>query len=292
MNLETAKIICSLVELKSFSHTADLHSISQSAVSQQIAQIELDHKIQLFDRKKRPIELTGAGEVFYRACKDILERYDQMASELTQLNQSSCKIRLAAIFSIGMHTLQPYIKRFISIYPDINLSVEYSDAKDIYEKLLRGSIDIGVVAIPRRDRNLQVLPFEDEPLMLVCPPEHPLANCTEIDIHQIQSEKFVAFAVDVPTRSLIDSILARYGVNIRIATEFDNIETIKRAIEIGTGISILPKSSLRTELAAGSLKAISFSNENFYRSTGIIIRKDRTLSKAARHLIDLMRKDI
>lgn len=291
MNLETAKLICSLVELKSFSRTADLHNISQSAVSQQIAQIELEHKIQLFDRKKRPIELTVAGDVFYRACKDILERYDQMTSELTQLNLTSCKIRLAAIFSIGMHTLQPYIKRFISIYPDINLSVEYIDAKDIYEKLLRGSIDIGVVAMPRRDRNLQVFPFENEPLMLVCPPDHTLAHCTEVDIHQIQGEKFVAFAVDIPTRSLIDSILSRYGVNVRITTEFDNIETIKRAVEISTGISILPKSSLQMELSAGALKAISFSNENFYRSTGIIIRKDRSLSKAARYLIELMRKD-
>ncbi len=291
MNLDTAKLFCDLVELKNFSRAAELHSVSQSAVSQQIAQIELDHKIQLFDRKKRPIELTVAGEVFYRACKDILERYNQMTSELTQLNLSSCKIRLAAIFSIGMHTLQPYIKRFISIYPDINLSVEYNDAKEIYEKLLRGSIDIGVVAMPRRDRNLQVFPFENEPLMLVCSPDHPLANCTEVDIHQIQDEKFVAFALDIPTRSLIDSILARYGINIRITMEFDNIETIKRAVEISTGISILPKSSLRAELATGSLKAISFSNEHFYRSTGIIIRKDRALSKAARHLIELMRKD-
>jgi DNA-binding transcriptional LysR family regulator len=291
MNLEIAKLICDLVELKNFSRAADLHNISQSAVSQQIAQLELDHKIQLFDRKKRPIELTGAGEVFYRACKDILERYNQMTSELAQLNLSSCKIRLAAIFSIGMHTLQPYIKRFISIYPDVNLSVEYDDAKDIYEKLLRGDIDIGVVAIPRRDRNLQVFPFENEPLMLVCPPDHTLASCTEVDIHRIQGENFVAFAKDVPTRSLIDSILSRYGVNVRVTMEFDNIETIKRAVEISTGISILPKSSLRTELAAGSLRAISFSNENFYRSTGIIIRKDRSLNKAARYLIELMRKD-
>lgn len=288
MNLDIAKLLCDLVELKNFSRAADLHNISQSAVSQQIAQIELEHKIQLFDRKKRPIELTASGEVFYIACKDILERYNQMASELAQMSQVSCKIRLAAIFSIGMHTLQPYIKRFISTFPDVNLSVEYNDAQDIYEKLLRGSIDIGVVAMPRRDRNLHVFPFENEPLLLVCSPEHALAAQTEIDIHQIQGEKFVAFAVGVPTRTLTDSILSRYRINLRIMMEFDNIETIKRAVEINTGISILPKPSLRTELAAGTLRAVSFSNEKFYRSTGVVIRKDRALSKAARYLIDLM----
>jgi DNA-binding transcriptional LysR family regulator len=291
MNLETAKLFCDLVELKNFSRAADLHGISQSAVSQQIAHIEMTHRIQLFDRKKRPIELTAAGQLFYKACKDILERYNRLTSELSQLSQSHSCIRLAAIFSIGMHTLQPYVKKFMSIYPDVNLSVEYNDAKDIYDKLLRGQLDIGVVAVPRRDRNLQVYGFENEPLMLVCSPDHSLATHNEIDIHQLQGEKFIAFAQDVPTRELIDGILSRYGVNVRIMMEFDNIETIKRAVEINSGVSILPRSSLRMELAGGSLKAISFSNENFYRPTGIIVRKDRTLSKAARYLIELMRKD-
>lgn len=291
MNLETAKLFCDLVELKNFSRAAELHGVSQSAVSQQIAQIEMDHKIQLFDRKKRPVELTTSGELFYRACKDILERYNRLSNELAQLNQTTCSIHLAAIFSIGMHTLQPYIKKFMAIYPDVNLSIEYDNAKEIYEKLLRGSIDIGVVALPRRDRNIQNFPFENEPLLLVCSPDHPFASETEVEIHRLQGEKFIAFASDVPTRSLIDSILTRYGINVRVVMEFDNIETIKRAVEINSGISILPKSSLRMELSGGSLKAISFANETFYRPTGIIVRKDRTLSKAARYLIELMRKD-
>ncbi|HML75552.1 MAG TPA: LysR family transcriptional regulator [Anaerohalosphaeraceae bacterium] len=291
MNLETAKLFCDLVELKNFSRAAELHGVSQSAVSQQIAQIEMDHKIQLFDRKKRPVELTTSGELFYRACKDILERYNRLSNELAQLNQTTCSIHLAAIFSIGMHTLQPYIKKFMAIYPDVNLSIEYDNAKEIYEKLLRGSIDIGVVALPRRDRNIQNFPFENEPLLLVCSPDHPFASETEVEIHRLQGEKFIAFASDVPTRSLIDSILTRYGINVRVIMEFDNIETIKRAVEINSGISILPKSSLRMELSGGSLKAIPFANETFYRPTGIIVRKDRTLSKAARYLIELMRKD-
>ncbi|MBN2512305.1 MAG: LysR family transcriptional regulator [Sedimentisphaerales bacterium] len=291
MNLETAKLFCDLVELKNFSRAAELHGVSQSAVSQQIAQIEMDHKIQLFDRKKRPVELTTSGELFYRACKDILERYNRLSNELSQLNQTTCSIHLAAIFSIGMHTLQPYIKKFMAIYPDVNLSIEYENAKDIYEKLLRGSIDIGVVALPRRDRNIQNFPFENEPLLMVCSPDHPFSSETEVEIHRLQGEKFIAFASDVPTRSLIDSILTRYGINVRVIMEFDNIETIKRAVEINSGISILPKSSLRMELSGGSLKAIPFANEMFYRPTGIIVRKDRTLSKAARYLIELMRKD-
>ncbi len=291
MNLEIAKLFCDVVELKNFSRAADIHGISQSAVSQQIAQLETEYKVQLVDRKKRPIELTPAGEIFLRACQDIIERCQRLNSEITELSQQSCKIHLAAIFSIGMHTLQPYVKKFMGIYPDVNLSVEYIDAKDIYERLLRGSIDIGVVAMPKRDKNLEVYPFENETLMLVCSPEHPLAKQNELDIHLLQSEKFIGFSPEVPTRTQIDAMLKKYNVTVRTIMEFDNIETIKRAVEINAGLSILPKPCLRTELTAGTLKALSFTNEHFYRTTGILIRKDKHLTKAARYLIELLRKD-
>ena len=291
MNLETAKLFCDVVELKNFSRAAEIHGISQSAVSQQIAQLEMEYKVQLVDRKKRPIELTAAGEVFLKACRDIIDRCQRLNSEITQLSRQTCKINLAAIFSIGMHTLQPYVKKFMSIYPDVNLSVEYQNAKEIYERLLRGSIDIGVVAMPHRDKNIEVYPFENETLLLVCSPEHPFASKIEVDIHQLQSEKFVGFSVDVPSRSYVDAILKKYNVSIRLIMEFDNIETIKRAVEINSGISILPKPCLRSELTAGTLKALPFTNEHFYRPTGIIIRKDKYLSKAARYLLELLRKD-
>lgn len=291
MNLETLQLFCDLVEMKNFSRTGQLHGISQSAVSQQVAQIEIEHKIQLFDRKKRPIELTGPGEVFYRASKDILDRYNQLQSELALMSKSICRVSLASIFSVGMHTLQPYIKKFMKIFPDVNLAIEYLDAKDIYERLLRGSIDIGVVAIPKRNRNLQVYPFEDEPLVLVCSPEHAFSGMQEMDVHMLQGEKFIGFARDIPSRLHLDGLLKEYGVSVRTAMEFDNIETIKRAIEINAGISILPLPSVHTETAAGTLKAIPFTNEHFYRPTGIIVRKDHQMNKAAQYLLELMRKE-
>ena len=194
MNIETFQVFCDLAELKNFSRTADIHGISQSAVSQQLAQLEMQYKIQLINRKKRPIELTSAGQIFYQACKEIIDRYNRLDSDLSALKQTNCRIQLAAIFSIGMHTLQPYIQKFMSIYPDVNLSVEYSDAKDIYEAVLRGNVDIGVVAVPRQDRNIEIIPFENEPLVLTCSPSHHLAKGGQIDIQQIQGEKFIAFA--------------------------------------------------------------------------------------------------
>jgi DNA-binding transcriptional LysR family regulator len=291
MNLELAKIFCDLVELKNFSRTAELHGISQSAVSQQLAHLEMFHNTQFINRKERPLELTAPGQAFYRACKDILERYDQLNHELSLLTKATCRVNIASIFSIGMHTLQPYIKKFMKIYPDVNLAVEYLDAKDIYARLLKGSIDMGVVALPRRDRNMQVYAFENESLVLVCSPGHAFSSAGEIDIHQIQGEKFIAFSKNVPTRQHIDGILKRYGVSVQIMMEFDNIETIKRAIEINSGISILPRPSVQPEVTGHTLVELGFSNEHFYRPTGIIVRKDHQLNKAAQYLLELMRKE-
>lgn len=289
MNILTAKIFCDIVELKNFSRTAELNGISQSAVSQQIAQLEWTYKIQLIERKKRPIELTAAGEIFYKACKDIIDRHNLLNSEINALRRSSSRINLAAIFSIGMHTLQPYVQKFMSIYPDINLSVEYLDCKVIYEQILYGALDIGIVAIPKRDRNVDVIPFENEPLLLACSPSHSLAGEKTIDIHQIQGEKFIAFSKEVPTRQHIDSILNRYRTTVRVVMEFDNIETIKRAVEINSGISILPAPTLRNELHNGTLVGLEFTNEKFFRPTGILMRKDKILSKAGQYLIELLR---
>jgi DNA-binding transcriptional LysR family regulator len=291
MHIETLKIFCDLAELQSFSKTAEKHLLSQSAVSQQLAQLELTHKCQLLNRKKRPLALTAAGQLFYDACKDMVERYEQLRSELSSLQKSSAgRINVAAIYSIGMHTLPNYVKKFMVKHPNVNLHIEYFSAGRIYELILAGDVDIGLVAAPKRDKRLEVYDFEDEPLVLVCSPKHPLANESEVDIHKVQFERFIGFEKDVPTRIWIDNILQRYNIVVRPMMEFDNIETIKRAVEINSGISILPRTAIVQELGSGTINAIPFSNENFIRPTGIIVRKNKILSQAGRYFIELLRK--
>ena len=291
MHIETLKIFCDLADLRSFSKTAEKHLLSQSAVSQQLAQLELAHKCQLIDRKKRPIELTKEGQLFYQAAKDMLDRYEQLKSQLNTLKSSAgSRINVAAIYSIGMHTLPSYVKKFMVKYPKVNVHIEYFSSGRIYELVLAGDVDIGLVAVPRREKRLNVYDFQNEPLVLVCSPKHPLADESRVDIHKVQFERFISFEKDVPTRIWIDNILQRYSIVIRPVMEFDNVETIKRAVEINSGVSILPKTAIVQELAAGTIKALTFSNENFVRPTGIIVRKDKILSQAGRYFIELLRK--
>ncbi len=291
MHIETLKIFCDLAELRSFSRTAKKHLLSQSAVSQQLAQLELVQKCQLIDRKKRPIELTKEGQMFYNAAKDILDRYEQLRSELNALKSSTgSRINVGAIYSIGMHTLPDYVKKFMVNYPKVNVHIEYFSAGRIYEMVLSGDVDIGLVAVPKKDKRFEVYDFEEEPLVLACSPKHPLARESQVDIHQLQFERFIAFEKNVPTREWIDSILQRYNIIVQPVMEFDNIETIKRAVEINSGLTILPQTAILQEVTDGTIKAIGFSNENFVRPTGIIVRKGKAFGQASRYFIELLRK--
>ncbi len=289
MHIETLKVFCDLAELRSFSKTAEKHLLSQSAISQQLAQLELEHKCQLVNRKKRPIELTPHGHILYQGAKEVLERYEKLKSQLSSArSKGEERINVASIFSIGMHALPRYVKWFMVEYPNVNMHVEYASADKIYEMVLAGDVDIGLVAVPRHDKRLNVYEFKDERLVFVCNPQHPLSHEPEIDIHQIMYERFIAFDKEVPTRIWIDQILHRYNVDLQVAMEFDNVETVKRAVEIGSGVSILPEISLEQEVATGTLRAIPFSNDNFSRPTGIIVRADKPLSRASKYFIDLL----
>jgi DNA-binding transcriptional LysR family regulator len=291
MQIETLKIFCDLAEALSFSKTAEKHFLSQSAISQQLAQLELTYRCQLINRRKRPIELTAEGQAFYSSARDIIERYELLKSELNALKSpAGARINVAAIYSIGMHTLPVYVKKFMSSYPKVNVHVEYFSVERIYEMVLSGETDVGLVAVPKKDKRLDVYDFENEPLVLVCSPAHRFASFADIDIHKLQFERFIAFDKDVPTRMWIDGILSRYNVAIQPVMEFDNIETVKRAVELNSGISILPQTALEQEIKSGTLRSMQFTNEDFFRPTGIIVRKRKVFTQAGRYFLELLRK--
>lgn len=293
MNIETFQIFCDLAELLSFSKTSEKHCLSQSAISQQLAQLELSYKCQLVNRKKRPIELTKEGQVLYEAAKDIADRYENLKTKMKLMGSSHVnRINIAAIFSIGMHALPMHVKQFMIRFPDVHVHIEYLSATEIYNLVLSGDIDIGIVAVPKRDKRLEVKDFEEEQLVLACSPKHSFASEIEIDIHRIRFERFIAFSSGLPTRIWIDGILNRYNIVMRPVMEFDNIETIKRAIEINSGISILPANAIKQELKAGTIKGLTFTNENFIRPTGIITRKDKILSQSQQYFIQLLTRAI
>ena len=290
MHIETLKTFCDLIETGSFSKAAALNFISQSAVSQQVKMLEQRFDQQLIERHQRKnIKPTEAGKLLYAECKEIVEKFGALEQRLrAKSDVMTGTIRVATVYSIGLHELPPYVKQFIKAHPQVRVHIEYSRTDKVYEACLNNTIDFGIVALPLRRPNLAIIPLRNDKLVVACHPKHPLAHRKRISIHELAGEDFVAFERDIPTRKTIDQILKQHQVTVNYVMEFDNIETIKRSVEVGVGLSILPETAIGTEVKSRSLAALDFSEGTFTRPLGIIHRKGKSFSPAAGEFVRML----
>lgn len=289
MQIENFKIFADLVETKSFSKAAKLNNITQSAVSQQARAMERHFKTLLIDRSQKQFQLTREGIRVYESAKELLHAYDKLLSELQEMKKViSGTIRISTIYSIGLHELPPYIKKFLHDYPSVNVRVEYRRSNLVYEDILHNSVDFGLVAFPAKMRQVEVLPFRNDRLVLITHPHHPLAKHTEIDIKDLQGHKFIGFDPDIPTRKAIDHIFREGKLDIEPVMEFDNIETVKRAVEIDHGIAIVPQATVMQEGKQGTLSVIPVKGKEFTRPLAILHRKGRVLTPAMKKFVETL----
>ena len=289
MHVENFKIFSDLVESESFSRAAKLNGITQSAVSQQLRAMEKHFNILIVDRSQKQFRLTREGQKLYESAKEILYLYDKLNSELQEMKKViSGTIHISTVYSIGLHELPPYVKVFLAKFPEVNIRVEYLRANMVYEDILTNSIDLGLIAYPQKHKQLEVLPFHDDVLVLVVSPEHPFADRKSVDIQEVAGQKFIGFEPDIPTRKATDAIFKEENIEAEPVMEFDNVETVKRAVEINAGIAILPQTTVVREEAQGLLKILKFKNKTYKRPLAIIHRKGRVLTPAIKKLIDLL----
>ncbi|HEV2705743.1 MAG TPA: LysR family transcriptional regulator [Pyrinomonadaceae bacterium] len=293
MQVETLKIFCDLVETQSFSQAAERNFVTQSAVSQQVRGLEEKFKRRLLERVRgrREVSLTEAGEAFYQASREVLRAYASLQESMRQLSGTvSGRVRVATVYSVGLHELPHHVRQFMSLYPQAKIDLEYSRTTRVVRDVLSGAVDLGVVAYPEKRRGLEIVPLGGDRLVLICPPAHAFAKRRKLRATDLQDQDFVLFERDIPTRRATDKILRAHGVSVRRAAEFDNIETIKRAVEVGLGLAIVPRPSVLDEQRTGQLAVVPLSEPEWTRSVGIIYRSDRTLSTAARKFIELLTK--
>jgi DNA-binding transcriptional LysR family regulator len=289
MQIENFKIFADLVETKSFSKAAKLNGITQSAVSQQARSMERNFKALMIDRSQKQFNLTREGQRIYEAAKEILHVYEKLESELQEMKKViSGTIRISTIYSIGLHELPPYIKKFLHDYPSVNVRVEYRRSNLVYEDILHNSVDFGLVAFPQRIRQIENIPFRNDTLVLITHPQHPLAQVGDVDIKALAGHKFIGFDPDIPTRKAVDQIFRDYKLEITPVMEFDNIETVKRAVEIDHGVAIVPHATVVQEVKQGTLTAISFKGKEFTRPLAILHRKGRVLTPAMKKFIEIL----
>ena len=292
MQIETLKIFCDILETRSFSKAASLNYISQSAVSQQVRGLEERYRRKLIERGKRTLSPTQAGEVLYAGAKEILERFVAMENHLQVLSNSIAgSLRVATVYSVGLHELPPYLKTFMKRYPAANVRLEYSRSNRIYDDVSSGSVDLGIVAYPVRRSGLEIIKFREDTMVVIAAPSHPLAKKKFAELGDLARLPFVAFERDVPTRRNVDRIMRAANVPLDVIMEFDNIETIKRAVEVEVGVSIVPLITVQSEVKAKTLVAIPFKDRTLIRNLGILLRKGRERTQAMTKFIDLLQSE-
>ena len=291
MQIESLKVFCDLTETESFTKAAHINGVTQSAVSQQISSLERQFKSLLIERSKKKFRLTREGQVLYDYSKQIIQTYDALHSKLQEIKDIiSGTIRVATIYSIGLHDLPPYIKRFLKEYPTVHVHVEYRRANQVYDDVLSNVVDLGLVAYANKDAKLEIVPLRKDPLVLICHPQHPFAKLKSIKLKGIAGQKFIAFEPDIPTRKALDKILKAHSVEVQTAMEFDNIETVKRAVEIDAGISIVPQGTITQEVSKQTLAAVPIDDGEFFRPLAAIYKRSKVLSPAMRQFLAMLKE--
>jgi DNA-binding transcriptional LysR family regulator len=291
MQIESLKVFCDLAETESFTKAAQINGVTQSAVSQQISALERTFKSLLIERSKKKFRLTREGQTLYDYSKQIIQSYESLHSKLQELKDIiSGTIRVATIYSIGLHDLPPYIKRFMKNYPTVNVHVEYRRANQVYEDVLSNVVDIGLVAYPVKEPKLEIVPLRKEPLTLICHPSHAFAKQRDVKLKALAGQKIIGFEPDIPTRKALDKILKEHGVEVKHVMEFDNVETVKRAVEIDAGISIVPMGTVQQEISKQTLVAVPIEDGDFFRPLAAIYKKNKVLSPAMKQFLAILKE--
>lgn len=299
MQIESLKVFCDLAETKSFTITAQLNGVTQSAISQQISSLERrlfprktgpGKKKWLIERTRRKFRLTREGQTLYQHGKQAIAIYNELQTRLKETREMvSGSIRVATIYSIGLHDLPPCLKQFLKTYPTVNVQVEYRRANQVYEDVMGNAVDLGLVAYPVRVRKLAIYPLRKDPLVVICHPQHPLARQKNLRLETLNKQKFISFEPDIPTRKALDKLLKRHSVEVQHVMEFDNIETVKRAVEIDAGVAIVPQSTVMQEVKQGTLAQVTLQDGEFYRPLAAILRKNKILSPGLKEFLAVLK---
>ena len=294
MHVETLKTFCDLVETGSLSRAARMNLVSQSAVSQQLRALEQRYGRRLIERAPRiGARPTDAGRLLYDEIKPMLERLAAVEQQLrARPDVVAGTVRVATVYSVGLHTLPRVIKRCLVEHPRVNVRLSYRRTNEVSAACLDGEVDFGIVALPARRAQLAIVPLGYDELLLTAPPTHPIARRARCPIAVLHDQPFIGFDRDIPTRRLVDSLLRRHGVRVHYVLELDNVETIKRSVEAGLGLSLLPAPTLVGEIRARTLVARPPAEGPFRRPIGVIYRRTRELSAAARAFLTLLETEL
>jgi LysR family transcriptional regulator, transcriptional activator of the cysJI operon len=271
------------------SRGAEHCGVSQSAATQHVQEVERRLGVALLDRSRRPLELTPAGRIYNEFCRDILRREEELAQALEEVKGDvEGTVRVASIYSTGLSEMSHLQEEFAHRYPAANLNVEYMRPDKIYDAVRNDTADLGLVSYPESSRDIAALPWRKEEMHVAVPPIHAFAALSEVDPAQLNGCDFIGFDEDLKIRRELDRFFRAQGIEVRLAMCFDNIQMIKEAVALGSGISILPARTMQAEIAQGRLAAVRLNAPDLVRPVGVVHRKRKKFNRATQSFLELL----
>ncbi len=295
MEIRQLETFVAVSRLQSFTKAADELHLTQPAVTRQIAGLEAELHTRLLERLGRKVELTQAGEALLGYASEILRLSDEAVRSVSERTLGAAgRLSVGANNTTATYILPTILQRFRVRYPGVELSVHTGVSSHIVDMVAANTVDLGIVAyfVPRQ--GITEMSLADYATGVVVPPGHPLAAFGDpVTAEQLHGQSLILMEQGTNLRSYVDSLLSAAGVAEQAALELDNVEAIKKMIEAGLGISLLPFISVTTEVAMGTLCALPLANvPAAQRRLSAIYRRDKYLSAALKAFLSLLQEEV
>ena len=280
MNLDQIRNFHAVAVHKSFTIAAEKLFRTQPAISTQVRMLEEELGTRLFDRIGKKVYLTQAGNVLLDYAERLLSLHDEAKLAVTEVNATpKGKILIGANESTYLYVLPQIFALFKKKYPDVQISIYRNFSRKVLDKVRGNQLDFGIVTLPVPDRELNILPIAEDELWLITSPGHPLAAQSSPNLEDVVSYPFI-FHTAGTTRERLRKHFRSWWDRLHISMELASIETIKKFVSIGMGVSIVPRSYAEEERRRGTLCLLPLNNLTLIRKLGLIYRKNRYLSRA------------
>jgi len=292
MNLDQIRNFYEVAVNKSFTLAAEKLYRTQPAISTQVRILEEELGEKLFDRIGKRVCLTQAGEILLPYAERLLNLHDEAKLAITELNATpKGKILIGANEATCIYILPQIFALFKRGYPEVQISIYRNFSKKVVDKILENQLDFGIVTLPVANRDLNVLPIAEDELWLVTSPAHPLASRSAVNLNELISHPII-FHKAGTTRERLMKHFGKLWEKLNISMELASIETIKKFVSIGMGVSIVPKRYALHESEQGTLRLIRIKNLRMIRKLGLIYRKNRYLSRASKAFLEVVEESL
>lgn len=288
VTLEHLQLFRDIAHHRSISKGARLNDVSQSAASQHLQELERQLGVALVDRRTRPLTLTHAGRLYQEFCRDVLRlRRDFKVAIEAQKGEVRGEVRVASIYSVGLSEMTSLEGEFSRRWPEAKLSVEYLRPEKVYEAVAAEAVDLGLVSYPEASKDVKVTDWRKERMVVAVNPTHGLANRDVVTPAELSGLAFIGFDQDLPIARHVRQFLRESGVEVDQVLHFDNIQTMKEAVALGSGLAIMPAPILQADVEQGRLRAIAL-EPGLSRPLGILQLRRKKLNRVTQSFLHLL----